>query len=351
VNVLFLTQGPETSPSPRYRVYQLLPELKKHGITGVVSPVTSRRVGDILRQRRADIARAREFDVVFVQKGITPGIAALFEERLAAVRPVVFDLDDAIWLPRRGGNPVLRWLHRESTVQRALRCASAVIAGSPFLADYARQFNPQVTVVPSAIDLARYPFPHRSRGPATIQSNSIEGGRPQPPTGAIGWIGSRTTLPYLAPLGPVFQQLGITPLVIASGNPAKLGFAVDFRQWRLETELADLAQIGIGVAPLTDSPWERGKCAVKLLQYLACGIPVVASPVGVHTDIVQDGVNGFLARDESEWTEKLRQLLNDPALCHRLGAAGRRTVEEKYSLDKIASKVAGVLHDVVKGKL
>lgn len=307
----------------------MLPLLEKHGITGVVSPLTSRRPADILRQRRADLAQAREFDVVFVQKGILPGISALFEQRLAAVRPVVFDMDDAIWLPRRGGNPVLRWLHRESSVQRALRCARAVVAGNSFLADYARQFNPNVTVIPSAIDPLRYP------------QSAIRHSHSAVPT--IGWIGSRTTLPYLKPLGPVFQQLGVKPLVIAAGDPRVLGFPVEFRAWQLDREQADLADISIGVAPLPDSPWERGKCGVKLLQYMACGIPVVASPVGVHNDIVRDGENGFLARDAKEWTDRLRQLLRDPALRQRLGAAGRQTVADRYDLAVAARKLAEVL--------
>ncbi len=320
MNVLFVTQGIETLPSPRYRVYQLLPGLRASGITATILP---RR--DVWRARPADV------DVIFVQKGILPGLTSFWEERFARRKPVVFDLDDAIWLPRRGGNPILRTLHRESTVQRALHCATAVIVGNSFLADYARQCNPNVTIIPSAIDLAAYP---------KLQTPN--------PKSQIGWIGSRTTLPYLKPLGPVFQKLNVKPLVVAAGDPGVLGFPVEFRTWRLDREQADLADIGIGVAPLPDTPWERGKCGVKLLQYMARGIPVVASPVGVHNDIVQDGVNGFLARDDREWNDRLRQLLGDAALRQRFGAAGRGTVARRYSLATAVQSVADLLQTMTR---
>src|SRR5207249_7898024 len=133
----------------------------------------------------------------------------------------------------------------------------------------------------------------------------------------------RTTLPYLKPLRAVFEKLHVTPRVIASGDPSALGFAVEFRAWRLERELDELAQIGIGIAPLPDTPWERGKCGVKVLQYMGCGLPVVASPVGVHRRIIRHGENGFLAASPAEWRNALRQLMDDPGLRQRLGAAGR----------------------------
>ena len=335
VKVLCLTQGPLAAPSSRYRVFQLLPHLKTHGLDCVVSPAldddTYRHLyqttggsrlaafAAIRRQRRQDLQRVPDFDVVWIQKGIFPGLSAGIECKIAARRPVVFDFDDAIWLPRQGGNRVLRLLHREGTVREILRCATGVIAGNEFLADYARQFAGNVTVVPSAVELARY-----RRGTGTT----------------VGWIGSRSTLPYLRPLSPVFQQLGITPRVIAAGTP---DFPADFRQWRLETECDELAQFGIGVAPLPDNPWERGKCGVKILQYMACGLPVVATPVGVQCDLVRNGVTGFHATTPAEWRDRLRQLLADAALRQRLGAAGRELIAQYYDVSVAASRVAKVL--------
>jgi len=345
VKVLFLTQSSAFGPSSRYRVYQLLPWLQKLGIVCEVSPaiddalyrslyLDSAARGSRLaafsaawRRRRADVQRVKDFDAVFLQKGVFPGLYSGFERKLAARKPVVFDFDDAIWLPRIGGSRVLRALHRESAVQDILRRATAVIAGNSFLADYASRFNRKVTVVPSSIDLAAY--------------------RRAPNSNVVGWIGSRTTLPYLKPLKPVFETLGIKPRVIASGDPTRLGFDVEFRPWRLETEMEELSQIGIGIAPLPDTPWERGKCGVKILQYMACGIPVVASPIGVNTNIVAPGVNGFLAKGTEEWAKMLRTLIAEPGLREKLGADGRETIEKHFTVQHAAAAVAAVLRDLV----
>ncbi len=246
---------------------------------------------------------------------------------MAVRKPLVFDFDDAIWLPRVGGSRVLRALHRESAVQNILRRAAAVIAGNSFLADYASRFYRNVTIVPSSVDLAAYP-----RG---ANSN------------VIGWIGSRTTLPYLSPLKPVFETLGVKPRVIASGDPTQLGFETEFRPWLLETEMMELSQFGVGIAPLPDTPWERGKCGVKILQYMASGIPVVASPVGVNAQLVVDGVNGFLAKNTDEWTTALRTLIADSNQRQRLGATGRAEVEKHYTVQAAATAVNSVLRPLV----
>jgi hypothetical protein len=141
-------------------------------------------------------------------------------------------------------------------------------------------------------------------------------------------------------------MLGVTPRVIASGDPSQLGFEVEFRPWRLETEMDELAQIGIGVAPLPDTPWERGKCGVKILQYMACGIPVVASPVGVNQNIVTHGVNGFLTKDAQEWTTALRTLSADPKMRQQFGKAGRETVEKRFTVQRVAGAVNSVLRSL-----
>ena len=340
MKVLFLTQTSELGPSSRYRVYQLVPHLQRLGIECAVSPaIDSERytriylsggkpprlstLRTVWNRRRADLKRVNEFDVVFVQKGAFPGLYSGFERQIAALKPLVFDLDDAIWLPREGGSRLLRALHRERTVQDILRCAGAVTAGNSFLAEYASRFNRNVIVVPSAVDVDTYPRAANSD--------------------VVGWIGSSTTLPYLKLLRPVFENLGVRPRVIASGDPARLGFAVEFRPWRLETERDELSQIGIGIAPLPDTPWERGKCGVKILQYMACGLPVVASPVGVNAQIVIHDVTGFLVRDIGEWQRTLSELMANPKLRQQLGAAGHETVQKLFSVQRAAESVASVL--------
>ena len=338
-----MPQSCELGPSSRYRVYQLVPLLEQMGFACEVSPGIGKELYEQLylrgggsklaalravwQQRRQDLRRVNDFDAVFIQKGFFPGLHAGIEVAMAKRKPVIFDFDDAIWLPRQGGASLARALHRETEVQQILRIATAVIAGNEFLAEYARRFNPNVTVVPSAVDTSRYP---RAAGSTTV-----------------GWIGSRTTLPYLAPLRPAFEALRVKPRVIASGDPGVLGFPVEFRQWSLETETAELAQLGIGIAPLPDNAWECGKCGVKILQYMACSLPVVASPVGANAEIVRDGVTGFLARDATEWIEKLRQLTNDAGLRETMGRAGRELVEQRYSVQAAAEQVATVLRQVL----
>jgi hypothetical protein len=345
MKVLFLPQSTELGPSSRYRVYQLLPHLRKLGIEGEVSPAMDSAMYTRLyltggkppklsawravwKKRQADLKRIGEFDAVFVQKGVFPGLYAGVEREIAARKPIVFDFDDAIWLPRRGGSAILRKLHRERVVQDILDCSAAVIAGNGFLAEYASRFNRHVTIVPSTVDLSLYPTTPPPQPSA-------------PPV--IGWIGSRTTLPYLKPLKPVFEYVGVKPRVIASGNPSQLGFPVDFRPWRLETELTELSQIDIGLAPLPDTPWEQGKCGVKILQYMACGMPVVASPVGVNAQVVIHGVSGYLVRDTGDWQRMLAELIANPKLRQQLGAAGRETVKKRFSIQGAAEKIAAVL--------
>ncbi|HTS16701.1 MAG TPA: glycosyltransferase family 4 protein, partial [Verrucomicrobiae bacterium] len=275
------------------------------------------------RRRRADLDRINDFDVVFLQKGVFPGLYSGFEKKLAARKPLVFDFDDAIWLPRVGGSRVLQALHREKTVQDVMQRAAAVIAGNACLAEYASRFNKAVTVVPSSICLENYP---------QASGSSL-----------VGWIGSRTTLAYLKPLKPAFESLGIRPRVIASGNPVRLGFDVEFRPWQLETELNELSQFGIGISPLLDTPWERGKCGVKILQYMACGVPVIASPVGVNPQIITHGVNGLLATHLEDWEPSLLSLISDAKLRQRLGAAGRTTIEKRFRAERAAEAVYSVL--------
>jgi glycosyltransferase involved in cell wall biosynthesis len=344
VNVLFLAQTSALGPSSRYRVYQLLPLLRQLEIEGVISPAMDDALyrqlylgqsGDgsrisafaaAWRKRQSELQQIEQFDAVFIQKGVFPGLYAGFERQIASRKPFVLDFDDAIWLPRVGGSQILRTLHRETAVQSIIRMAKAVIAGNNYLAEYAKRFNPNVTVIPSSIDVGAY--------------------RRAADSNTIGWIGSRTTLSYLKPLSSVFKQLGIRPRVIASGDPRQLNFDVEFRPWQLETEGEELAQVGIGIAPLPDTPWENGKCGVKVLQYMACGMPVVASPVGVQQQFVQHGVTGFLAANEAEWTQCLRELIDKPDLREKMGAAARDVVTREYDVARAAQKVASVLRSV-----
>jgi glycosyltransferase involved in cell wall biosynthesis len=214
------------------------------------------------------------------------------------------------------------------------------MAGNPYLADYARQFNPQnVTVIPTTIDTDKYHFPEN---------------KPENEVPVIGWSGSHSTVQHLDTLRETLQDLAKVAKfrlrVIGTPNYKIEGVDVEAMAWRSETETSDLEPIDIGVMPLPDDQWSKGKCGLKALQYMALGVPTMCSPVGVNSDIIQDGENGFLASAKDEWIEKLKRLLASAELRRKLGAAGRRTVEEKYSAKVQAPRVFQILTSVTSAK-
>ena len=171
----------------------------------------------------------------------------------------------------------------------------------------------------------------------------------------VGWIGTPTTATYLKSLGPTLSRLAPQhPYVLrvsGSGQPIEFsGVTTVNERWTLEREVELFNTCDIGVYPLNDDEWAKGKCGFKAIQFMACGVPVVAADVGVNRDIIQDGVNGFLASTEQEWDEKLGRLLADAALRQRIGAAGRKTIEERYSLAVNAPRLASLLREVVDRK-
>jgi glycosyltransferase involved in cell wall biosynthesis len=210
------------------------------------------------------------------------------------------------------------------------------MVGNPYLAEYAGQVNDNVTVIPTTIDTDKYRVSpvRESNGPLTI-----------------GWTGSHSTVQHLDTLRGALQKLAQTEnfRLRVIGTPAYelAPVHVDAMQWRAATELEDLSAIDIGVMPLPDDNWSKGKCGLKALQFMALGIPTICSPVGVNTDIIQDNENGFLAATEDEWVAKLTQLLRSAELRRRLGQAGRATVEEKYSAVTQAPRVYEIFRSVM----
>ena len=213
-----------------------------------------------------------------------------------------------------------------------------MIAGNEFLADYARRYNDAVHVIPTCVDTTKFiPRADDRRGAAVP---------------VIGWIGTPTTAPYLQALQSVLQEVARTHRfvlrVCGAGSPLVIpGVTIEQMPWTLDSEVALFNTCDIGVYPLTDDEWARGKCGFKAIQFMACGVPVVAAPVGVNRDIVEDGVNGLLASTPAEWVEKLRRLIDDPALRATLGRAGRGTIEERYSLNVNAPKMVDAVLDTV----
>jgi glycosyltransferase involved in cell wall biosynthesis len=214
-----------------------------------------------------------------------------------------------------------------------------VIAGNQFLADYALRFNGAVTVIPTCVDTDKF-VPRRDRGAASAADRLV-----------IGWIGSPTTATYLAGIADVLRRVAERrPFTLrVSGVDEPFGIAgVDVVNvpWSLDAEVSLFNECDVGVYPLTDDEWSRGKCGFKAIEFMACGVPVVAAAVGVNREIIQDGVNGFLASTGDEWIDKLGRLLSDPDLRRRMGAEGRRTIEARYSLHVHAPALARAISSV-----
>ncbi len=216
-------------------------------------------------------------------------------------------------------------------VNYCMKWASKISAGNDYLANYAKQYNSNVQIIPTTID--------------TEFHHSISCNHEQNKT-VIGWTGTHTTMHYLNELIPVLIELeetfDFTFLVISNEEPMFELRSLAFIKWEKETEIQDLAKMNIGVMPLQKDIWSEGKCGFKGLQYMALEIPTIMSPVGVNTTIVQDGINGFLASSLEEWKEKLILLLKDKELRKNLGKAGRKTVEERYSVKANQEKYLGL---------
>jgi glycosyltransferase involved in cell wall biosynthesis len=346
----------DTSPGQRYRLEQWEPLLRERGVEITYAPFEDDELHSVVYQpgrigkklqlvsrnlarRLSTISKARKYDLVYILREAALLGPAVFERLLYQQRvPFVFDFDDAIFVTYRSpSNGYLSYLKFASKTRTICRLASHVMVGNPYLAEYAGQVNEKVTVIPTTIDTDKYRAspPRNSDGPLTI-----------------GWTGSYSTVQHLDTLRGALKKLAETEnfRLRVIGTPAYelAPVNVEAMQWRASTELADLSAIDIGVMPLPDDQWSKGKCGLKALQFMALGVPTVCSPVGVNTDIIQDNENGFLAATEAEWVEKLTRLLRDGELRRRLGQAGRATVEEKYSAVTQAPRVYEIFKSVLR---
>ncbi|MFN3330135.1 MAG: glycosyltransferase family 4 protein, partial [Pyrinomonadaceae bacterium] len=279
------------------------------------------------------------FDLVYLFREAAILGPAWFERRIAnSGIPMVFDFDDAIFVPYKSpANGYLSYLKFPQKTATICSFSSHVIAGNEYLASYAKRFNRNVTIIPTTIDTEKYKPVEKAENKEVL---------------TIGWSGSLSTVQHLDTIREVFKELAKTERfrlrVIGTGSYKIDGVDVEAMVWRADSEIADLEKIDIGVMPLPDDEWSRGKCGLKALQYMALGIPTICSPVGVNTKIIQDGENGFLASSKEEWVEKLKKLLHSYELRKRFGLAGRKTVEENYSAKVQAPRVFEIFKSVVE---
>jgi len=257
-------------------------------------------------------------------------------ELLLLPRPYVLDLDDAFYLKYRTGKLRLLASLLGGKFDRLIESAAAVTAGSSELVRYAAQFNSKVLLLPSVVDTDHY---RRAQAAGTDQKRPF----------TVGWIGSPSTAPYLqmlvGPLAQLAREQPLRLLVIGAAWPAIPGVQVEHHPWDAATEVGWIQQFDVGVMPLPNTPWTRGKCAYKLIQCMACGVPVVASPVGANVEVVTPDT-GFLAADAAAWKQTLRNLRDDPALRRQLGRAARQRVQQHYSLQVTAPALVQLINSL-----
>ena len=341
MKILFLIPYPKgKAPSQRFRFEQYLdffaakniqPDLlsfyNERSMQDLYSTHLLRKIKGLLKgfiKRISHLSYAAHYDIVFIHREAAPIGPPIFEWVIARVlkKEIIYDFDDAIWLPNVSDvNKKFSTTKWYGKVKKICQWSSVITCGNKYLADYAGQFNTNVKVIPTTIDTEHYHNQVKNQ-----QTSDV----------VIGWTGSHTTGKYLKNIEPVIKLLidkyKIKFVVISNQEPDFDPAVCAFVKWQKKTEITDLLEFNIGIMPLEDNEWERGKCGFKALQYMALGIPPVASPVGANNEIIQDGENGFLANTKEEWVEKLGQLIKSEALRVKMGQKARETVIEKYSV-------------------
>jgi glycosyltransferase involved in cell wall biosynthesis len=339
IKVTALTAGRD-DPSRRFRVAQFIAPLAQLGIDvaeyhpffSKYTPAPVPQLGFVwtagkILARVPGVASARFADLTWLQRELVPGRLTL--ENFAG-RKLLFDVDDAVWIRQRGGDAVERIVER----------SRGVIAGNEFLADYFRRRGARVWIVPTCVDTAKWK-------PATEKARA---------EWTIGWSGTASNLKYLATIeGPLAEFLDCHPdarlLVVSDREPSFSRIPRSrwrFERWSAANEVRQAQQLDVGLMPLAATDWERGKCGLKMLTYMAVGAPAIASPVGVCDEIMRQANIGIAATTNDDWYKALVCLYEDHALAARLGAAGRQLVDACYSVDRHTEALAKVFRQVAE---
>jgi glycosyltransferase involved in cell wall biosynthesis len=354
--ILFIAaHRPERSPSQRFRFEQYLGYLKQNGFeydfSWLISEKDDKRFYSpgklrtklfILMKswwkRTKDAWRASDYDIVFVQREAFMTGSARFEKKFAkSGAKLVFDFDDAIWnLDTSEANKKFEWLKNPGKTAEIISMSHLVIAGNQYLASYAKRHNRNVVIVPTTIDMEEY---SRASAPVSNLQSPI----------CIGWSGSLTTIKHFEFAVPFLREIkkkyGDKVQIKVIGDPNYVNEELGVRglAWKKEDEVKELSSFDIGIMPLPDDEWAKGKCGLKGLQYMALGIPTIMSPVGVNTEIIRDGENGMLATTTEEWVSMLEQLIASAELRNRIGSGAIQTVKEQYSVDAWKQKYMELL--------
>jgi glycosyltransferase involved in cell wall biosynthesis len=349
--LLALAPAPLSAAATRYRVYQYAPALRSAGIELVLRPFLDERGFAVLYRsgeplaklaaaaravagRFRDLVQSVHADAVLVHREAALIGPAVLEWIIARGlrRPLVFDLDDAVWVPYASptyGAFLSRLAKMPQKTDTTLRAATEVIAGNPYVADYARRWTPRVSVIPTVVD--------------TDQFKPADPGNPVP---VIGWIGTHSSAPFLTRAVPALRRLArehAFVLRLIGGRIDTDGIPTEVCDWSLAREVTDFQSLDIGLYPLSQDAWSLGKSGFKAIQYMACAKPVVASPIGVTRDMIRNGDNGFLVDSDEDWYQALRALIADPKLRAKLGAAGRTDAQARWSLTAHAPRFVEVV--------
>ena len=343
--ILFITSHrPNRAPGQRFRFEQFYEYLEKNGFQCVHSNIISDKddvylytkgkylqkffiLAKAILKRLKDVSRANDFDIIFIHRDALLLGSTYFEKRFRKSKAkLVYDFDDSIWLgDTSDANKKLRWLKYPGKIAKIISISDMVFAGNKYLANYASYYNSNIKIVPTTIDTEeykRYPSSRRTDGKI-----------------AIGWTGSITTIKHFEFAIPILTKLKekygdkLVIKVIGDKNYVHKDLDIKGQGWSKENEISELSSFDIGIMPLPDDEWTKGKCGLKGLQYMALGIPAIMSPVGVNTEIIKDGVNGFLADKEAEWVEKISFLIDHEKERNQMGDEARKTILEHYSKD------------------
>jgi glycosyltransferase involved in cell wall biosynthesis len=364
--ILLLTKYGTLGGSSRYRFYQYLPYLRSQNLEVEVSPLLdnnyvenvnknvveniNEKLTNIHNRRRISIGmllsyfnrlqqllRCRSYDLLWIEKELLPYIPAWLEIFLTKGVPYIVDYDDAQFHMYDHYSSKLVKLFLADKIDTIISNSILTIAGNQYIANRASKAGAKrIEIIPTVVDLNRY-------------SLKRDVGRNEPFN--IGWIGSPITTRYLKSMKPIFQELNqkynCTFTMIGAGNLNFEGVKLNIKEWKESSEVENLKDFNVGIMPLDNNIWERGKCGIKLIQYMACGLPVVGTPIGVNREIIKHGINGFQATSANEWIEYLSMLAENRDLRYVMGENGRKMVESNYCLGITAPKLCQLLNSCI----
>lgn len=349
MKVLYFTKYSRNAGSSRLRSYQYFPFLEKQGILVEVSPLFSEAylrklyAGESTKsealkgylKRFLKLFSVRKYDKVVIEKELFPYLPA-FAECLFHFLGVKYfvDYDDAVFhnYDLSSNKLIRKFLSKK--IDWVMKFSGCVVAGNDYLADRARDAGAKrIEIIPTVIDMERYPQKKYDNEEEFV----------------VGWIGTKSTFEkHLLPCRDWIKSLqeeysDIHFLIVGISDDMNLGSNVKYIPWTEETEVSEILKMDVGIMPLQDSPWEKGKCAYKLIQYAACGIPGVASDVGMNREVIVPGETGFLASTDVDWKNSILELKNRLELRKDLGRNARKLVEEKYCIQVTAKRWIGLL--------